>query len=81
LATGLLVLFLVSTVSQFFSLTSFTAGIQVQNGIESGYFSAYQPPTFISTFIASQSGNVYAKGNITREEILTAPNIYTKNRS
>ena len=52
---------LASTVSQFFSLTSFTAGIQVQNGIESGYFSAYQPPTFISTFIASQSGNVYAK--------------------
>ena len=70
--------FLASTVFQFFVLTSFTAGMQVHNGIESGYYSSSQPPTFISTFIASSSGNVYANGNITCEGILTATNIDTK---
>ena len=67
-----------STGSEFFSLPVFHEAIQVRNGIESGYYSASQPGNFISTFTASQVGNVYAKGNITCEGILTAPNIYTK---
>ena len=67
-----------STVSEFFSGPIFHQGIQVRNGIESGYYSASQPSNFASTFIVGQAGNVYAKGNITCEGILTAPNIYTK---
>ena len=64
--------------SEFFSLPVFHQAIQVRNGIESGYYSASQPGNFMSTFTASQSGNVYAKGNISCDGNLTAPNIYTK---
>ena len=73
---GLIHTILGSTVSEFFSGPIFHQGIQVRNGIESGYYSASQPDNFVPTFTASQTGNVYAKGNITCEGILTAPNIY-----
>ena len=67
-----------STVSEFFSGPIFHEGIQVRKGIESGYYSASQPDNFASTFIVGQAGDVYAKGNIRCEGILSAPNIYTK---
>ena len=67
-----------STGSEYFSLPVFHQAIQVRNGIESGYYYASQPGNFIPTFTASQSGNVYANGNISCDGNLTAPNIYTK---
>ena len=50
-----------STGSEFFSLPVFHQAIQLEIGINSGYYSSSQPGKFISTFTASQTGNVYAK--------------------
>jgi hypothetical protein len=69
---GLTHTILSTTGSEFFSLPIFHEAMQVRNGIESGYYSASQPGTFIPTFTASQSGNVYAKGTVSCDGNMTA---------